>query len=103
MDDELEHSPRSWLDDFTQRFSWCHPSARASLFLNNYFLPGVVLFDRIQAVFTRIYHKAILAFWLTYLMLNIGFMTRHEKHRKKLQPVFCMNRTYFFKAYVYIT
>ena len=41
MDDELEHSPRSWLDDFTQRFSWCHPSARASPFLNNYFLPGV--------------------------------------------------------------
>ena len=41
MDDELEHSPRSWLDDFTQRFSWCHPSARASLFLNNYVLPGV--------------------------------------------------------------
>ena len=41
MDDELEHSPRSWLDDFMQRFSWCCPSARASPFLNNYFLPGV--------------------------------------------------------------
>ena len=42
MDDELEHSPRSWLDDFTQQFSWCRLSAQASLFLNNYFLLGVV-------------------------------------------------------------
>ena len=41
MDDELEHSPRSWLDDFMQRFSWYHPSAQASPFLINYFLPGV--------------------------------------------------------------
>ena len=41
MGNELEHSPRSWLDNFTQPFSWCLPSARASLFLNNYFLPGV--------------------------------------------------------------
>ena len=41
MDDELEHSPRSWLDDFMLWFSWCHLSARASPFLNNYFLPGV--------------------------------------------------------------
>ena len=41
MDDELEHSPRSWLDDFTQRFSWCRLSAQALPFLNNYFLPGV--------------------------------------------------------------
>ena len=44
MDDELEHSPRSWLDNFTQRFSWCRPSERASLFLNNFFLPGVIVF-----------------------------------------------------------
>ena len=43
MDDELEHSPRSWLDDFMQQFSWCRPSAQASLFLNNYFLPGVIV------------------------------------------------------------
>ena len=43
MDDELEHSLRSWLDDFMQLFSWCHPSERASLFLNNYFLPGVYI------------------------------------------------------------
>ena len=41
MDNELEHSPWSWLDDFMQRFSWCRPSAQASPFLNNYFLPGV--------------------------------------------------------------
>ena len=41
MDDELEHFPLSWLDDFTQWFSWCHPSVQALPFLNNYFLPGV--------------------------------------------------------------
>ena len=41
MDDELEHSPQSWLDDFTQRFSWCRLFAGASPFLNNYFLPGL--------------------------------------------------------------
>ena len=41
MNHELEHSPRSWLDDFTQWFSWCRPSARPSLFLTNYFLLGV--------------------------------------------------------------
>ena len=40
MDDELEHSPQSWLDDFTQWFSWCRPSSRASPFLNNYFFTG---------------------------------------------------------------
>ena len=50
MDDELEHSPRSWLDDFTQRFSWCHPSKRASQFLNNYFLPGVLSFHELFAL-----------------------------------------------------
>ena len=41
MDDELEHSPRSWLDEFMQWFSWCRLSARALPFLNNYFLLGV--------------------------------------------------------------
>ena len=40
-DDEVQHSPLSWLDDFTQRFSWRRPSARALLFLNSHFLPGV--------------------------------------------------------------
>ena len=62
MDDELEHSPRSWLDDFTQRFSWCRPSVRALPFLNNYFLPGVsacmlsalqILQDKFAAVVYR--------------------------------------------------
>ena len=48
MDDELEHSPWSWLDDFTQRFSWCHLSERASLFLNNYILPGVYSFAKLH-------------------------------------------------------
>ena len=42
-DDEVQHSPWSWLDDFTQRFSWRHPSARASPFLNIHFLPGVLV------------------------------------------------------------
>ena len=51
MDDELEHSPWSWLDDFMQRFSWCRPSARASPFLNNYFLPGVHSFKNLQTFF----------------------------------------------------
>ena len=41
MDNELEPSPRSWLDDFMQWFSWCRPFAQASPFLNNYFLLGV--------------------------------------------------------------
>ena len=41
MDDELEHSPQIWLDDFTQWFSWRPLSAQASPFLNNHFLPGV--------------------------------------------------------------
>ena len=35
------NTPWSWLDDFMQRFSWRCPSARASPFLNNHFLPGV--------------------------------------------------------------
>ena len=56
MDDELEHSPRSWMDNFTQWFSWCRPSARASPFLKNYFLPGVICWyppRQIQFIFPK--------------------------------------------------
>ena len=48
MDDELEHSPQSWLDDFMQRFSWWCPPVRALPFLNNYFLLGVYKLDSIK-------------------------------------------------------
>ena len=41
MNDELEHSPRSWLDDFMQQFSWRSPLAGALDFLNKLFLLGV--------------------------------------------------------------
>ena len=41
MDDELEHSPRSWLDDFMQLFSWRSSLSQALDFLNKLFLPGV--------------------------------------------------------------
>ncbi len=56
MDDELEHSPWSWLDDFTQHFSWFHPSARASLFLNNYFLLGVTIVKYVSSNLSIIIH-----------------------------------------------
>ena len=41
MDYELEHSPRSWLDNFTQPFSWRSSLSPALDFLNKLFLPGV--------------------------------------------------------------
>ena len=41
-DEDLQCSPRSWLDDFMQPFSWRSWLVRALDFLNKLFLPGVV-------------------------------------------------------------
>ena len=76
MDDELEHSPWSWLDNFTQQFSWCRPSVRASPFLNNYFLPGVYIltifpYFVFQPVFKlRTANGAMLLLWTLSKMLE---------------------------------
>ena len=40
-DEDLQCSPRSWLDDFMQPFSWRSSLVRALDFLNKLFLPGV--------------------------------------------------------------
>ena len=40
-DEHLQCSPQSWLDDFTQPFSWRSSLSRALDFLNKLFLPGV--------------------------------------------------------------
>ena len=40
-DEHLQCSPWSWLDDFTQPFSWRSSLVRALDFLNKLFLPGV--------------------------------------------------------------
>ena len=44
LDEHLQCSPRSWLDDFTQPFSWCSSLSWALNFLNKLFLPGVLGF-----------------------------------------------------------
>ncbi len=41
LDEHLQCSPQSWLDDFTQPFSWCSSLSQALDFLNKLFLPGV--------------------------------------------------------------
>ena len=42
LDEDLQCSPRSWLDDFMQPFSWHNLLVRALDFLNKLFLPGVI-------------------------------------------------------------
>ena len=42
MEKHVECSCQSWLDDFTQWFSWWPLFVRALEFLNNYFLPGML-------------------------------------------------------------
>ena len=42
MDEHVERSHRSWLDNFTLRISWWPPFAWALEFLYNYFSPGVL-------------------------------------------------------------
>ena len=42
LDKDLQCSPRSWLDDFMQLFSWRSSLVRALDFLNKLFLLGVM-------------------------------------------------------------
>ena len=41
-DEHLQCTPRSWLDNFTQLFSWCSSLSQALDFLNKLFLLGVI-------------------------------------------------------------
>ena len=44
LDEHLQCSPRSWLDDFMQPFSWGSSLSLALDFLNKLFLPGVPIY-----------------------------------------------------------
>ena len=46
-DEHLQCSLRSWLDDFTQPFSWRSSLSQALVFLNKLFLPGVAWYPKI--------------------------------------------------------
>ena len=116
MDAELEHSPRSWLDDFTQRFSWCCPSVWASPFLNNYFLLGVSHWMIVCIHISHFQYIVCLFSKKTYLniMLTISFFRARQycvywrvsgyqsPIQKKIYTLHLQVCNFFWSVFIYI-